>query len=244
MDDVLSLIRLLAATSVEESPLARNRDLTEGVKREEVVREGIIPEGDAAAPAELKPPRDALGPGVKWIVPAKVKGEEAWPVPPSIQSVGPASPIPPQSVSVEGANPRTGIPVVLMPAAVKPLEPASAPPARVMAPETFLGQSATPQILRAIAGSPAEIRDRTDVQGVAYPTPKTRVTITVPPVFPVDPTEAFSRVDEELNLPPRPQTPQARQMQVSLPDESEPSEVYVGQSLADVSGSQSQRWAL
>lgn len=231
MDDVLSLIRLLAATSVEESPLARNRDLTEGVKREEIVREGIIPEGDAAAPAELKPPRDALGPGVQWITPPKVKGDEAWPVPP-------------QTVSIEGADPRTGIPVALMPAQVKPLEPASIPPARVMAPETFLGQTATPQILRAIAGSPAEIRERTDVQGVAYPTPKTRVTITVPPAFPVDPTEAFSRVDEELNLPPRPQTPQARQMQVSLPDETDPTEVYVGQSLAAVSGDQSQRWVL
>lgn len=244
MDDVLSLIRLLAATSVEDSPLARNRDLTEGVKREETVRDGIIPEGNAAAPAEPIPPRDALGTGVKWIVPAKITGPEAFPVPPNTQSIGPASPNPIQAVSVEGANPRTGMPVVLMPAEVRTVEPASAPPARVMAPETFLGQSATPSILKAIAGSPAEIRERSDVQGVAYPTPKTRVTITVPPAFPVDPTEAFSRVDEELDLPPRPQTPEARRMQVSLPDETDPSEVYVGQSLAEVSGAQSQRWVL
>lgn len=231
MDDVLSLIRLLAATSVEESPLARNRDLTEGVKREEIVREGLIPEGDAVPQADLRPPRDALGPGVKWVVPPKAKGDEAWPVPP-------------QTVSIQGADPRTGIPIALMPAEVKPLEPASAPPVRVMAPETFLGQTATPQILQAISGAPAAVRERSDVQGVAYPTPRTRVTITVPPAFPVDPTEAFSRVDEELSLPPRPQTPEARKLQVSMPDESKPTEVYVGQSLAEVSGSQSQRWVL
>lgn len=244
MEDTLALIRLLAATSVEESPLARNRDLTEGVEREQIVKEGLVPKGDAAPPADPRPPESVLRPTVRWEVPTRDSGRTADPRPPALFNADDISPEPPRAVSIEGANPETGIPVMRMPAEVKPLEPVSIPPATVMSPETFLGKAATPQILAAIAGSPADILQRQDVQGVAYPTPNNRVTITVPPAFPIDPTEAFSRVDEEMNLPPRPQSVEARRLQVSLPDETDPSEVYVAQSLAANSDSDRQRWVL
>lgn len=74
---------------------------------------------------------------------------------------------------------------------------------RVYATETFLGKVATPKILDTMAGMPASPQAAGDRVGIANPTPRSEVTITIPPAFPMDPKEAFSMVDEQLSLPPQ-----------------------------------------
>lgn len=114
-------------------------------------------------------------------------------------------------------------------------------PVKVMAPETFMGRVATPKILDAIAGMPAERRQRETVVGVASPSPKTQVTISVPPAFPIDPKEAFSIVDEQLELPPRQDPINPRDIRANLDDlQLESTEAFVARSYQNNEGASSE----
>lgn len=110
-----------------------------------------------------------------------------------------------------------------------------------MAPETFMGRVATPKILDAIAGMPAERRQRETVVGVASPSPKAQVTISVPPAFPIDPKEAFSIVDEQLELPPRQDPINPREIRANLDDlHLESTEAFVARSYQNNEGASSE----
>lgn len=181
-----------------------------------------------------------------------------------------ASPITPPQARGASADPHTGIPnipveVTIAPFGVQPgaganiitvapnAGPTAAPfqhqqgtvkPIREMSPETFIGRTATPHLLNAIEGVSAEVRARGPVTASANPTPSSQVTISVPPAFPVDPKEAFSRVDEELELPPRQRT-NDRPVVPVVPDNSISTEQEVANSYLDSSRDVNlERWAL
>lgn len=273
MEDTLALIRLLAETPSDVSPLVRTRDLIEGTQREQVVREGVTPEGNAAPPADAKSPEvqdspwaktsppsesrgvpitaahspNVLGRGVKWIIPPEHVHSTINAQPAGKSDGRPASPTPRRDTSVPTANPKTGIPSVSGNVDIKTVTPSSVPPADVMSPETFMGKAATPHIMRAIEGIPVEVRRNQYVQAVASPTPTSTVSVTVPPAFPIDPAQAFARVDEEMRIPPRQSSWQLDQIQKSMdliPDDTLPSEAVVANNTANNMDDSMERWVL
>ena len=272
MEDTLALIRLLAETPSDVSPLVRTRDLIEGAQREQVVREGVAPEGNAVSPVDAVEPHvktspeavpappaerkgvpitathspDVLGRGVKWVIPQEHVHSIVNPAPPGQADGRPASPTSRREDSVPTADPRTGIPSVSGNVEVSIVKPASVAPANAMSPETFFGKAATPAIMRAVEGIPVEVRRSQYIQAVASPTPTSTVSITVPPMFPVDPSQAFARVDEEMNLPPRQPSQQMERLQRSLVpiDDSLPSEAVVANNTAAGLDDGMERWVL
>jgi len=273
MEDTLALIRLLAETPSDVSPLVRTRDIIEGAQREQVVREGVTPPGNAVPPVDPDRPKtetfkqaspypsaqskgvpitaaynpDVLGRGVKWVVPQEHVHKPASAQPARQAQGRPASPTPRVDRSGPAANPTTGIPSVGGKVEVSTVKPASVAPANVMSPETFFGKAATPHIMRAVEGVPAEVRRTQYVQAVASPTPTSTVSITIPPLFPVDPTQAFARVDEEMKLPPRQPSQQLEKLQSSLmviPDDTLPSESVVARSTVNSMDDDMERWVI
>ena len=122
-------------------------------------------------------------------------------------------------------------------AEAKRAEVMSAPTAKVMSPETFMSMVATPKILDAIAGMPAATRQRETVMAVASPNPRAQVTISVPPAFPIDPKEAFSMVDEQMELPPRQEPIERRNIVADTTDlKLESTEAYVSRMFHSTEG--------
>lgn len=118
---------------------------------------------------------------------------------------------------------------------------------KVYSPETFMGRAATPYILDAIAGLPARFKQSEDTIGVAQVTPRSEVTISVPPAFPIDPKEAFSMVDEQLDLPPRQEELPRREIPADTTDlHLESTEAFVARSFQALEGARSDldRWSL
>ncbi len=273
MDEIADLIRLLASSPAEEAPLTRPKEMLDRIAIERAVNEGIVPYGPAVPPATpteviRSPGNEAVAmpapvsrgnpsqfhfPESQFKAPAVVNpsgqemGVEAsprvaeitqkspvQPVAPQPSEYRPAKPLVPQTVSGLTANPRTGIPDVPM-------------TVKVMAPETFLGRVATPKILEAIKGMPANPVTPQSYVGVANPTPQSQVTITVPPAFPHDPTEAFAAVDDLIDLPPRAVDRDIEKLRARpLSDSIESTEAYVARSYQNGDGrsSDTDRWVL
>lgn len=214
MEETLDLIRLLAAAPAEEPPLSRPADLMAQMKEEKIVREGVQPAGPAVPDAQPNPSPGVLGPNVHW--------REA-PHQPGTQSNLKV----PERIEGQYADPRIAAPNVPVEVSIKTQEPVYVEPVRVMSPETVFGRSATPYVLAAIEGLPSEVKARGPVTAVANPNPQSQVTITVPPAFPIDPTEAFAQADSEIELPPRPGRLPQRDLGPLLPDPSESTEAEV-----------------
>lgn len=273
MEDTLALIRLLAETPNDVSPSERTRDLIASTHREHVVREGVIPEGNAVPPVGVKEPLpqttpgtsaapsreskgipisvahspNVLGRGVRWVIPTEHVHADVSPKPPEQSDGRPASPTPRRTEVLPTADPVTGLPSIDGKVEVSVVKPASVQPASVMSPETFFGKAATPSIIKAVEGIPAEVRKNQYVHAVASPTPTTTVSITVPPLFPVDPAQAFARVDEEMNIPPRQPSKRMEHLQsmmVSIPDDTLPSEAIVANNTAAGASDDMERWVL
>lgn len=152
--------------------MTRPKSLLDQVAIEKVVSEGIQQPGPA-------------------VPDAKVQAKPVAPGQPSLlarlaQDYGPqATPKPPVVNPGATANPRTAVPDV-------PVQ------AWVTTPERFLGQLATPKIAEAIAGVPANVREKQTTVGQAAPTPRSQVTVVVPPAFPMDVQKAFADVDDVM----------------------------------------------
>lgn len=273
MEDTLALIRLLAEAPTDVPPSVRTRDIAASAQREQVVREGVIPEGNAVSPVDARKPLadtsssarvgpppvskgtpvavahspNVLGKGVRWVIPAEHVHAEVSPKPPEQSDGRPAFPTPRRTDTLPTANPVTGLPSIDGKVEVSVVKPASVRPASVMSPETFFGKAATPSIIKAVEGVPVEVRRNQYVHAVASPTPTTTVSITVPPLFPVDPAQAFARVDEEMDIPPRQPgkyTEHLQNVMASIPDDTLPSEAIVANRTALGMGDDMERWSL
>lgn len=191
-------------------------------------------ESQFKSPAVARPPEQEAGSEAAPRVSEITQKPSAQPVAPQPSEYRPARPLEPQVVSGLTANPRTGIPDVPM-------------TVKVMAPETFLGRVATPKILEAIKGMPANPVVPQSVVGVANPTPQSQVTITVPPAFPHDPADAFAAVDDLIDLPPRAVDRDIEKLRARpLSDSIESTEAYVARSYQNGDGrsSDTDRWVL
>jgi hypothetical protein len=234
MDEIADLIRLLAEAPAEEPPMTRPRELLDRISIERVAQEGVVPAGPAVPDARPAQREEASGQPSRW----KFQAPQVGPV---------AGPNQSQPVVGMTANPKTGIPEWNTSASPRPSEPVSAPPAKVMSPETFAARVATPKLLEQIAGMPAGVRQRETVTAVASPTPKSQVTITVPPAFQDTYRDLFTAVDEQLDLPPRPMSSAVREIRANMSDLSlESTEAFVSRSYQDVEGNSSDldRWSL
>lgn len=227
--------------------MSRPKDLLDRIALERVVSEGVQQPGKAVPDAKPSDKIPAMG---LTAVPASTQ-----------QQVGAV------------ANPKTGIPEIPVDVNVSQLEripgrpatpskaetvagrtvsPRSQQPmkvgdARVMAPETMAGRVATPRILDTIAGIPAALKDKQSYTGQAQVTPRSQVTITVPPNFPLNPKEIFSVVDDLIQLPPRQDVSSARDIRVQRTvDDLESTESYVARSFMANEGNTSDldRWHL
>lgn len=213
MDEIADLIRLLAEAPAEEAPMSRPREFLDRLAIEKVAKEGIHPEGPAVPDAVANPSPQASG------VPSTFKLSE--PITGAVADPRTGIPSMPMEVRAYVNQDAVGTPVPARIssgtlATVTPAERATEPfRDRVMAPETFVGLVATPVLLDAIAGMPADVRGRETVSAEASPTPTSQVTISIPPAFPIDPKEAFSRVDEQLELPPRQEDIPRREVRVN-----------------------------
>lgn len=129
----------------------------------------------------------------------------------------------------------------------KPQQPMQVGEARVFSPETMAGRVATPKILDTIAGVPAAMKEKQSFTGQAQVTPRTQVTVTVPPNFPLDPKEIFTVVDDLINLPPRQDISGARDLRAPRTSGNlESTEAYVARSFMASEGNTSDldRWHL
>lgn len=241
MIEIEGLIRLLAEAPAEDAPMTRPKELLDRVAIERVAQEGVVQPGPAVPNAKVSTAQMVMGarpePNPSQTttgVPSRFNfqqpslGPTANPIQ-QIQSEGQtAKATQPQRTTGATADPKTGMPSMDM-------------PVKVMAPETFMGRVATPKILDAIAGMPAERRQRETVVGVASPNPRTQVTISVPPAFPIDPKEAFSIVDEQLELPPRQDPIHPREIRANLDDlQLESTEAFVARSYQQNEGASSE----
>lgn len=232
MDEISDLIRLLAAAPAEEAPMTRPKEMLDRIAIERAVREGVVPAGPAVPGAEARPAELITGPPTSPVAPRESRGNPSQFNFPKQGSQAGANPRVNQVQMGLTANPRTGIPNVPM-------------DVKVMSPETFIGRVATPKILTAMAGMPSQPKGGETFTGVASPTPRSQVTITVPPAFPIDPQQAFDAADEQLNVPPRPRSIEARGIRSDQDDAPlESTEAYVARSYQAVDGSRSDidRW--
>lgn len=227
MIEIESLIRLLAEAPAEDAPMTRPKELLDRVSIERVAQEGVVQPGPAVPDAVASPSQPSTGVQSKFTFPQPAVGPTANPLQ-QIRADGQAARASQAQQTVGAtADPKTGMPN--MDVKVK-----------VMSPETFMGRVATPKILEAIAGMPAERKQRETLVGAASPTPKTQVTISVPPAFPIDPKEAFSAVDEQLELPPRQDPVKVREIRANLDDlKLESTEAFVARSYQGNEGASS-----
>lgn len=178
--------------------MTRPKSLLDQVAIEKVVSEGIQQPGPAVPDAKVQTKPVAPGQPSLLARLAQDYGPQATPRQPVVSSGAVANPqtaihdvsapaVPKQPVVSPGAtaNPRTAIPDV-------PVQ------AWVTTPERFLGQLATPKIAEAIAGVPANVREKQATVGQAAPTPRSQVTVVVPPAFPMDVQKAFADVDDVM----------------------------------------------
>lgn len=215
MIEIEGLIRLLAEAPSEDAPMTRPKELLDRVAIERVAQEGVVQPGPAVPNAKASPSQTITGVQSKFNFQQPAMG-------------APASLLQPQRTTGATADPNTGMPSIDM-------------PVKVMSPETFMGRVATPKILEAIAGMPAERRQQETVIGVASPSPRAQVTISVPPAFPIDPKEAFSIVDEQLELPPRQTSTPVREIRANLDDlKLESTEAFVARSYQGNEGASSE----
>ena len=227
MIEIEGLIRLLAEAPAEDAPMTRPKELLDRVSIERVAQEGVVQPGPAVPDAKASPPQAVPGVQSKFMFPQPAVGPTANPLQ-QIRAAGQSAQAQQAQQTVGAtADPKTGMPS--MDVKVK-----------VMSPETFMGRVATPKILEAIAGMPAERKQRETLVGAASPTPKTQVTISVPPAFPIDPKEAFSAVDEQLELPPRQDPVKVREIRANLDDlKLESTEAFVARSYQGNEGASS-----
>jgi hypothetical protein len=232
--------------------MTRPKALLDRIAIERVATEGVSPEGPAVPDAVASDKPMSTGATARITALDRIPGTPST-VAQKDQQLGAT------------ANPRTGIPEMRATASIKvrddlpgqlamPLLPnqdkAQSTPGmrvgqtKVMAPETFAGQMAVPRITDAIAGLPPSIKNRQTVTGTAAPTTSTRVTVTVPPAFPIDPKEAFAAFDAEVQLPPRTDT--RRTIQAPRAAEQESTETFVANSYmaGDGASSVTDRWVL
>jgi hypothetical protein len=174
MDEIPDLIRLLAEAPMEEPPMSRPKDLLDRMAVERVVKEGVNPAGPAVESAKPSSSPQYVA------TQAKPQSNE-----PRLGAVA----------DVNTATPQIGMPVT-----VKQVQPFVVGEARVAAVTTMAGRAATPSIIEQIVGMPASAKGRA-VEVTASPTPKTNVTVVVPPALPFDPAQAFKEVDS-VELPP------------------------------------------
>jgi hypothetical protein len=215
MDEIADLIRLLAEAPAEEPPMTRPKELLDRVAIERAVKEGVVQPGPAVPDAAVNPFQAVKG----------IASQFKFSQPESKTQASPSQN--PQQIGAV-ANPRTGIPNVEM-------------PVKVMAPETFAGRVATPRLLDAIAGVNPTVRANETVVAVASPNPRTQVTISVPPAFPIDPKEAFSMVDEQIQLPPRQDPLSRRDIFANVQDlQLESTETLVARSFQSMEGARSE----
>lgn len=240
MIEIEGLIRLLAEAPAEDAPMTRPKELLDRVAIERVAQEGVVQSGPVVPNAKVNtaqtvtgarpepnPSQQLSGVPSRFNFQTPLSGPIANPIQ-QIQMEGQAAKATqPQRTTGATADPKTGMPSMDM-------------PVKVMAPETFMGRVATPKILEAIAGMPAERRQRETVVGVASPNPRTQVTISVPPAFPIDPKEAFSTVDGQLELPPRQDPINPREIRANLDDlQLESTEAFVARSYQNNEGASS-----
>lgn len=163
--------------------------------------------------------------------------------------VGAANPAPDPVPTQVGAvaNPNPGMPEIGMAVRAYTTETFIGMVATPKILDAIAGMPATPKILDAIAGMPASPREAGDRIGVANPTPRSEVTITIPPAFPMDPKEAFSMVDEQLSLPPQQEPKEFREIRANTEDlVLESTEALVARSYQTLEGARSDidRWSL
>lgn len=247
MDEISDLIRLLAEAPMEEPPMSRPKDLLDRIALERVVSEGVQQPGKAVPDAKPSDKIPAMG---VTAIPASTQtqvgavanpktGVPEIPVNVNISQLEripgrPAAPSKSEVVAGRTVNPR-------------PQQPMQVGDAKVMAPETMAGRVATPQILDTIAGVPAALKERQSFTGQAQVTPRSQVTVTVPPNFPLNPKEIFSVVDDLIQLPPRQDVSGARDIRVQrTTGDLESTEAYVARSFMANEGNTSDldRWHL
>lgn len=188
MDETADLIRLLAEAPMEEPPMSRPKELLDRYRIERVVQEGVVQPGPAVPGAQAREPQSSSGSQAAPSLSTPQVGAVASPSPPMLQ-VGAV------------ANPQTGMPDVGMQVSIKQVQQFAVGEARVMSVPTAAGRVATPVIMEQLAGLPANVKSQAPIEAKASPTPRTNVTVVVPPAFPMDPAEAFRMVDE-MELPP------------------------------------------
>lgn len=234
MDEISDLIRLLAEAPMEEPPMSRPKDLLDRISLERVVSEGVQPVGNVVPYAEPTPPQTAVG--------ATANPRTAIPDVPVAVNVSQLERIPGRP-----ANPQKSEVVAGRTVTPKPQQPMKIGEARVMSPETMAGRVATPRILDTLAGIPAGLKEKQSFTGQAQVTPRSQVTVTVPPNFPLNPKEIFSVVDDLIQLPPRQDVSGARDIRVPISTgDLESTESYVARSFMANEGNTSDldRWHL
>lgn len=234
MEEISDLIRLLAEAPMEEPPMSRPKDLLDRIALERVVSEGVQPIGNVVPYAEPAPPQTAVG--------AAANPRTAIPDIPVAVNVSQLERIPGRP-----ANPQKSEVVAGRTVTPKPQQPMKIGEARVMSPETMAGRVATPRILDTLAGIPAGLKEKQSFTGQAQVTPRSQVTVTVPPNFPLNPKEIFSVVDDLIQLPPRQDVSGARDIRVPISTgDLESTESYVARSFMANEGNTSDldRWHL
>lgn len=234
MDEISDLIRLLAEAPMEEPPMSRPKDLLDRIALERVVSEGVQPVGNAvpeASPTSVVTEVGAVADPKTGMpdIPVQVNVSQSEKIPGR-----PAVPNKTEVVAGRTVDP-------------KPQRPMKVGEARVVSPETAAGRVATPKILDTIAGLPAAMKDKQSFTGQAQVTPRTQVTVTVPPNFPLDPKEIFSIVDDLIQLPPRQDVTGARDLRVPMSTgDLESTESFVARSFMANEGNASDldRWHL
>lgn len=160
-----------------------------------------LAEPQSIMPHEARAPQVSSGQTAAPQVQEQISGQQAGPVFRTTESTIPASPAVVQPQAVPQSEPAIPPRAPGLPARLAEVKPFSAGEVRVTSAPTLAGRAATPAILEQIAGLPANLRTGQTVEAKASPTPKTNVTVIVPPAFPMDPAEAFRMVDSQ-ELPP------------------------------------------
>lgn len=214
--------------------MSRPKDLLDRIALERVVSEGVQPVGNVVPYAEPVPSQTVVG--------ATANPRTAVPEVPVDVSVVQSERIPGRPASPSKSEVVAGRSV-----SPKPQQPMRVGEARVFSPETMAGRVATPKILDTIAGVPAAMKEKQSLTGQAQVTPRSQVTVTVPPNFPLNPKEIFSAVDDLIQLPPRQDVSGARDIRVPLTTGNlESTESYVARSFMANEGNTSDldRWHL
>lgn len=212
MDDIVDLIRSLATTPAGESPLDDPMELIQSRMFSETVHD-TLDRGVVSAPqASVNTPVTAAG------EPAHITPRIA----DSREQADPAMRVNNRGPAVDVATPRA----YLAPQAqVQDPGKASGQPAVAVPLLRFVGQQATPAMIRAYEGQPADVRMRQPTTVGAQASPAIKTTMVIPPAFPYDPSELFAQVDEVINSGSPP--PPVRDLATLLPLHMQSSEQLV-----------------